>query len=158
MKVEMSFLDSSETSPCQTGWARVEEDFISLFLVLTYCHLETPAALGSIWPSLETHPSETNAFRAQCRALDRTQFYSEWQEGVSCFATIHTLHKRGNSQSSAEIENMIHWFISHSKWKWQDNSEFSSFPCILSLFIFTTNITSKFMPSQPLTKVSSISS
>lgn len=78
MEVEMSLLDSSETSLCQTGWARVKEDFISLFLILTYCHLKTPAALRSIWPSAGTHPSETDALRAKCRALVWAQCYNEW--------------------------------------------------------------------------------
>lgn len=66
--MEMLLPDSSETSLCQTGWARVE-DFISLFLVLTFCHLETLADLGNICPSVQTHPKEI-AFRAKCRALD----------------------------------------------------------------------------------------
>lgn len=68
MKWEMPLPDSYETSLCQTGCTSLEY-FISLFLVLTYYHLETPADPGSIWPSTQTHPEET-AFRAKCRALD----------------------------------------------------------------------------------------
>lgn len=57
------------------GWTWVA-DFIPLFLVVTYYHLEAPADLGSIWPSAQTHPEE-RAFRAKRRALDGAQLYGE---------------------------------------------------------------------------------